>query len=91
MVNYTYVRLNLHLRWSPREPVDIDGPSAGTDGTDVAVDRDGGVDVDGNDHGNGSVAGMTAGRVKPPVITSAKSYQLKKDGLCNDYLTFQLD
>ena len=52
---------------------------------DVAVDRDGGVDVD-----NGSVGGgMGDGRVEPPVITSAeKSYQLKKDGLCNDQLTF---
>ena len=63
----------------------VDGPNAGVDGMDVAVDRDGGVDVD-----NGSVGGgMGDGRVEPPVITSAeKSYQLKKDGLCNDQLTF---
>ena len=55
--------------------VDVDGPNAGADGTDDAVDRDGGVDVDNDDDTNGGVGGL----VKPPVFTSAKkSYQLKK-------------
>jgi hypothetical protein len=54
--------------------VDVDGPNAGADGTDVAVDRDGGVDVDDDDDANGSVGGtLRDGRVKPPVITSAKN------------------